>query len=110
MVLRMTPFIRPFRWSRLLWTYLVPLVPFAVLFDGLVSCLRTYRVEELRDLTARLEANDYDWDIGTVKNTAGPIPITYLIGVPNEGGLTCAAATTVLALWLPPTRNQTDTL
>ena len=57
---------------------------FLMLFDGLVSCLRTYSVEELRDLAARLDANDYDWDIGTVKSMAGPIPITYLIGMPNE--------------------------
>jgi hypothetical protein len=84
MVLLMTPFIRPFRWSRLLWTYLFPLLPLIVLFDGLVSCLRTYNVEELRQLVAKLDANDYHWDIGTVKSTAGPIPITYLIGVPNE--------------------------
>jgi hypothetical protein len=84
MVLLVTPFIRPFRWSRLLWTYLIPLLPLVVLFDGLVSCLRTYSVEELRDLTGRLDANDYHWDIGTVKNKAGPMPITYLIGVPNE--------------------------
>ena len=84
MVLLMTPFIRPLRWSRLLWTYLIPLLPLVVLFDGLVSCLRTYSVEELRDLVARLDANDYHWDIGTVKVTASPIPVTYLIGVPNE--------------------------
>ena len=61
MVLLMTPFIRPFRWSRLFWTYLVPVLPLIVLFDGLVSCLRTYNVEELRDLVARLDANDYHW-------------------------------------------------
>ena len=24
------------------------------------------------------------WDIGTVKSTGNPIPITYLIGEPNE--------------------------
>ena len=84
MVLFMTPFIRPFRWSRLFWTYLIPLIPLFGLFDGLVSCLRTYSVGELRGLVSRLDANDYHWDIGTVKSTAGPIPITYLIGVPNE--------------------------
>ena len=84
MVLLMTPFIRPFRWSRLLWTYLIPVMPFIVLFDGLVSCLRTYSVEELRGLTARLATNDYHWDIGTVKSKAGLVTITYLIGVPNE--------------------------
>ena len=83
-VLVVTPFIRPFRWSRLLLTYLIPLVPMVTLFDGLVSCLRTYSVEELRDLTARLDTNDYHWDIGTVKSKMAAIPITYLIGVPHE--------------------------
>jgi len=82
MVLLMTPFIRPFRWSRLFWTYALPVVPVAVLFDGMVSCLRTYSVEELRELTNRLNTDSYQWDIGTLKSTAGPIPITYLIGVP----------------------------
>jgi hypothetical protein len=37
MVLLVTPFIRPFRWSRLLWTYLIPVMPLVTLFDGLVS-------------------------------------------------------------------------
>jgi hypothetical protein len=36
-----TPWIRPFRWSRLLWTYVVPIIPAVLLFDGIVSCLRT---------------------------------------------------------------------
>jgi hypothetical protein len=79
-----TPFIRPFRWSRLFWTCLIPLVPIVALFDGLVSCLRTYNVEELRDLIASLDTSNYHWDIGTVKSKMTPIPINYLIGVPNE--------------------------
>ena len=45
---------------------------------------RTYSVEELRDLTARVGGNGYHWEIGTVKTKAAPIPITYLIGAPNE--------------------------
>ena len=84
MVLLVTPFIRPFRWSRLLWTYVLPVVPMVCLFDYAVSCLRTYSIEELGELTARLDANDYRWDIGTLKITASPIPITYLIGVPVQ--------------------------
>jgi hypothetical protein len=84
MVLLMTPFIRPFRWSRLFWTYLIPVVPLVSLFDGLVSCLRTYSVEELRALVEGLDAKDYQWEIGEVKSTVGPIRITYLIGVPID--------------------------
>jgi hypothetical protein len=76
MVLLMTPFIRPFRWSRLFWTYLIPVVPMVSLFDGLVSCLRTYSVEELGELTVDLDAKNYEWQIGEVKSTAGPIPVT----------------------------------
>ena len=84
MVLVMTPFVRPFRWSRLAMTYLIPVLPLVMLFDGLVSCLRTYSVQELCELTARLEAHHYRWDIGAVKGKASPIPVTYLIGVPCD--------------------------
>ncbi|HUF61191.1 MAG TPA: hypothetical protein VMN36_03880 [Verrucomicrobiales bacterium] len=84
MVLIMTPFIRPFRWSRLALTYLIPVLPLVMLFDGLVSCLRTYSVQELRELTTRLDSHDYRWDIGAVKGNASPIPVTYLIGVPSD--------------------------
>lgn len=77
-----TPFIRPFRWSRLFWTYLVPAVPLVLVFDSLVSCLRIYSVQELRDLTVGLDR--YRWDIGTVRSKTIPIPIPYLIGVPIE--------------------------
>jgi hypothetical protein len=59
------------------------LVPLVSLFDGLVSCLRTYSVQELRRTVEGLDAKDYQWEIGELKSKAGPIPITYLIGVPK---------------------------
>jgi hypothetical protein len=31
----------------------------------------------------RLNACDYHWDIGTVRNRLLPIPTPYLVGVPN---------------------------
>ena len=81
-VLVVTPFIRPFRWSRLFWTYLVPVVPLVLLFDSIVSVLRWYSVPELRALTAGLD--HYRWDIGTLLGKPIPIPVTYLIGLPLE--------------------------
>ena len=42
------------------------------------------RVEELRQLTEGLVEEVYQWDIGEVKSAAGPVPITYLIGVPID--------------------------
>ena len=35
LVFASTLLMRPFRWSRIFWTYAVPVVPFVVLFDGL---------------------------------------------------------------------------
>jgi hypothetical protein len=76
-----TPWIRPFRWSRLLWTYLIPIIPLVFLFDGVVSCLRTYRPHELREIVDKLTASEYQWQIG--EHSSGKVPITYLIGYPR---------------------------
>jgi hypothetical protein len=79
------PFWRPFRWEWVLWTWLVPLMqPFA-LWDGLVSWLRIYSVDELRELVAGLEAPGWTWDIGTIKLGAAPLHGTYLVGYPPRG-------------------------
>ena len=83
MVVVMTPFIRPFRWSRLLWTYLIPLVPMVLLVDAVVSCFRTYSLAELAELTEKIGTNDYQWEIGSRKNNRAPLRVTYLIGIPK---------------------------
>jgi hypothetical protein len=80
--LLLAPFIRPFRWPRLFWTYLVPALPLVLLFDVVVSCLRVYSGPELRELTAGLDR--YRWEVGTVRGKWLPIPVSYLIGVPVE--------------------------
>ncbi len=78
-----TPLLHPFRWSRLLWTYVVPLVPLVVLVDGIVSCLRTYTPDELRELTMGIPGMEaYLWDIGEEAVAWSPTPVTYLIGYP----------------------------
>ncbi len=80
--LLVTPFLRPFRWSRLLWTYVIPIVPLVLFFDGIVSCLRVYSPGELAELTERLcFASEYEWDVG--EERSGLLPVTYLIGYPH---------------------------
>ena len=76
-----TPFLRPFRWSRLLWTYVIPVIPVVLWFDGMISCLRTYSPDELAELTDGLSgASEYEWDIGEEQAGFLSLPITYLIG------------------------------
>jgi hypothetical protein len=74
--------IRPFRWSRLLWTYLIPVIPFVLVVDGIVSCLRSYRLPELQEIVKQLTANQYQWEIGEIGANFAKPPITYLIGYP----------------------------
>jgi hypothetical protein len=81
-----SPFVRPFRWSRLFFTYVIPAIPCVLLFDGVVSCLRTYRPSELTDLVRQLGATNYEWQAGEFHESILKVPITYLIGFP------CAAA------------------
>jgi hypothetical protein len=80
-VLLLMPTIRPVRVSWLILTYLLPLVPLLVLWDGLVSCLRVYSPDELRELVAALPDNDYEWEVGRLA-IGGPARATYLIGRP----------------------------
>jgi hypothetical protein len=75
--------VRPFRWSRLLWTYLIPIIPFVLVVDGVVSCLRSYRPPELQEIVKQLTANRYQWEIGEIAGNFGKPPITYLIGHPK---------------------------
>ena len=82
--LAFTPSIRPFRWSRLLYTYVFPIIPLVLLFDGLVSCLRTYRTRELREFIGELAGSEYRWEIGERSGIFGALPVTYLIGYPRE--------------------------
>lgn len=82
-VLLTAPFIRPFRIGRIIFTYLIPLVPVAVWWDGIVSSLRTYSVDEMNELVATLENKEtFDWEIGKMKS--GPGTVLYLLGTPKK--------------------------
>jgi hypothetical protein len=75
-----TPFMRPFLWRRLLWTYLVPLVPATCWWDGIVSQLRAYSVDELQALAAG--SAPMRWEAGQVPVVNGQGRLTYLVGFP----------------------------
>ncbi len=77
-----TPFIRPFKFGRIFFTYVLPIIPILVLWDGIVSCLRTYSVSEMEDLVNQLAHKDkFDWEIGMKKQDMKKV--LYLIGIPK---------------------------
>lgn len=88
MLLLATPFIRPLRFSRIFFTYVVPAVPLFLLWDGLVSVLRIYSPAELRELVDSLSqhknAPDYEWELGQSRVPLSFLRTTYLIGYPRH--------------------------
>ena len=74
---------RPLRWDRIFWSCVLPVVPAVLWIDGVLSCLRSYSVEDLQELTRGLSAADYEWQLGDARG--GPVAIRYLIGAPKAG-------------------------
>lgn len=77
-----TPFIRPRRFSRFLWTYLIPIVPLATCWDGIISMLRVYSQQELKALIETHSFKDYRWEIGAASTGTPVFEFTYLLGYP----------------------------
>ncbi len=84
LVLLLVPFLRPFDWRWLPLTYLIPVIPLVVVWDGVVSCLRAYTQDELRILADTVDAPGYTWEIGQVSLGMPALPATYLVGTQDR--------------------------
>lgn len=95
-VLLATPFVLPPNGRRWLFTYLLPVVPVLVFWDGWVSCWRTYTPSELESLAAealgqaRERAHEdnaatrgYRFRVGQDRVRGLPVRVTYLLGIPG---------------------------
>ncbi|MEM6380117.1 MAG: class I SAM-dependent methyltransferase [Bacteroidota bacterium] len=82
-LLLVTPFIKPLKFDRFFFTYFIPILPFCVLWDGLISCLRTYSVKEMKELVNTVkQSSEFNWDIG--KKVEKSAKVLYLIGLPKH--------------------------
>jgi len=81
LVLLLTPRVRPVRLAQILFTYLLPILPILIFWDGLVSQLRSYSMAELSELAQTLPSPDYLWDIGEIRAKGVPAA-AYLVGAP----------------------------
>jgi len=78
LMLFLAPFLRPLCWQALFFVYLVPIVPLMIFWDGLVSWLRVYSLDELRAMAESVAVPGYEWEAGHWR--AGPVRVTYLMG------------------------------
>ena len=82
-VLFLTPLVRPISVFQIFFTYLIPVIPLLVFWDGLVSHLRTYSAAELRELTADCSASDFVWESSLIALPRVPYKTAYLFGRPR---------------------------
>ena len=81
--LLVTPFIKPRTVSRFLWTYLIPVVPLATCWDGVISLLRGYSPQALEEMSKPLQSKTYTWEVGQASTGTPVFVFTYLLGYPS---------------------------
>jgi hypothetical protein len=80
--LLLTPCFQPFRFSRLVFTYLIPIIPLCTIWDGTVSLLRMYSPTELLALARAADpTGQFAWQAGKKRHWLGS-EVTYLVGWP----------------------------
>lgn len=82
-VILTAPFVKPFRVERLIFTYLVPILPIVTFLDGFLALFKLYAPVDLDELTAAINIENYYWRSGKMDNGRGG-KIIYLIGYPEE--------------------------
>ena len=81
-------FTKPLTGSRLLFSYLIPIVPLLLWWDSSVSHLRSYSADELQEILGKVSNSaSYDWEIGESSSPKTPLKNTFLIGYPKKSPL-----------------------
>jgi hypothetical protein len=73
--------MRPWRLTWWLFSWIVPILPLSIGWDGLVSHLRSYTEADLARLVQGLDQN-YSWEMGRLKAPRAAFRISYLVGRP----------------------------
>jgi hypothetical protein len=79
----MTKLIEPTSIQRF-FTFFIPILPFMLGWDNVISCIRSYSPDELKEFTDQLSSDDYRWEIGQLYNSKLNIPYFYIMGYPVQ--------------------------
>lgn len=82
LVLVLTPRVKSLSWQQLLFTYLIPVLPVLISWDGLVSHLRTYSAAEMLAMAQAIPQPGYQWRTGEIALKEFPVGLPFLVGWP----------------------------
>ncbi len=77
--LALSPRVKPFRWSRLFFTYVIPIFPIMISWDGIVALFKIRSPEQIRCLAETRCNPGWAWQSGKSPNNRGGFVI-YLYG------------------------------
>lgn len=84
-VLCVVPFLRPFRLAWIPFTYVIPIIPLFVLWDGVMSSLRIYDEDELLAMAGAADPDDtFEWSVESIEMKPAPVPGIAFVGIPRE--------------------------
>ncbi|KAK9762095.1 hypothetical protein K7432_012489 [Basidiobolus ranarum] len=71
------------------YTFILPIIPLTMVWDGVISCLRTYTSEELlvmaRKATHNLPPDEFEWEYGEIPCLPfGLLAVSYFVGIPRQ--------------------------
>ncbi|ORX83759.1 hypothetical protein K493DRAFT_239703 [Basidiobolus meristosporus CBS 931.73] len=74
---------------RFFYTFVLPVVPLTIVWDGVVSCLRTYTSEELlamaKKATEQSSSIEFEWEYGEIQCLPfGLLGVNYFVGIPRK--------------------------
>lgn len=84
LVLLLTPLIRPLTFKQLLFTYVIPVLPVIIAWDGAASNARTYSEDDLRIILRDFSSPEYEWKIETLRKPGYPSGLLTLLGLPTK--------------------------
>ncbi len=80
-VLIITLTVRPLSVGQIIFTYIIPVLPIIIAWDGAVSNARTYTLDDLTLLLNDIDSTDYTWEKDTIAGKGGRK--LYLLGRPH---------------------------
>lgn len=78
----LTPFVRPLSARQLFFTYLVPLLPLFIAWDGAASNARTYTPADIRELLGDFNDPGYTFEVTSRRVGRLPSPSLIVLGRP----------------------------
>lgn len=83
MALFMTPFSKPLSIKQLIFTYLIPIIPFFYAWDGQASMPRMYTFKDIDELLEDIKDPSYSWEIKNATKLNGKKVGYYILGLPK---------------------------